>query len=837
MEIFRLEDNWTLRAIGEAVQVPDTIRQKTVPAAVPGCVHTALLDAGLIPDPYTGDAEEHLRWIGETDWEYRCTFEAPSRLLRNENIELVCEGLDTIASLELNDRLIGRCEDMHFEHVFDVASAITEGENTLRILFRAPLPYARAKAEELGELPRVNDLPPFNFIRKMACNFGWDWGPQLTTAGPWKPISLRGWGSARLQNVRPWVVLANAEDAQVDVLVDIDRAEAGWLGVTATLEAPDGQAFSHQVALREENAETFVRLDVHEPQLWWPRGYGEQPLYTLKVTLRDREGRRVLDEWVGRIGLRTVDLDTSEDDAGSRFALRVNGREIFCKGANWIPDDCFLDRACTPERYRAAIANAVDTEMNMLRVWGGGIFETDAFYDICDELGVMVWQDFLFACASYPEEQPFADLVEQEARFNVARLMPHPSLVLWNGCNENLWGYCDWGWKERGWVEGRTWGAGYYLELLPRIVAQVDPSRPYWPASPYSGQWKEDQDPEFHPNANPRGNTHIWHVWFGDDYSAYRQDEPRFCSEFGFQAPPTFATLSEALAADQLRRGSEGLAHRQRSGRGDERNDRHLEAWFNMPANFDDWHYLLQVNQARALTTGVEWFRSRQPRCMGTLYWQLNDCWPVTSWSAVDGAGRKKPLWYATRRFYADRLLTIQPGEGGLMLFAINDTDEPWSGEAVLWRTSFTGETLAESARQLEVPARSCLPVERLDSSLVEADDPTRELLVAEAAGARATWFFSRDKHLHYPEPELDAEVSPDEQGCRVTLKARTLVRDFCLQVDRLDPRAEASDQLITLLPGESREISIHSPSGVSWSAETLLTPPVGQCVNRFGAR
>lgn len=836
MDTFRLDENWTLQPAGDASQVPGPIRHRTIPATVPGCVHTALLAAELIPDPYVGFAEEDLRWIGETDWEYVCTFEAPPRFLRAEHIELVCEGLDTVASLELNDRLIGRCEDMHFEHVFDVADVLKEGENTLRVLFRAPLPYARRKAEQLGELPRVNNLPPFNFIRKMACNFGWDWGPQLTTSGPWKPIHLRAWDSARLETVRPWVVLADPEDAQLDVLVDVRRSQPGWLGVTATLEAPDGQAFSHQVALREDNAETFVRLDVHEPQLWWPRGYGEQPLYKLTVTLTDREGRRELDKWVGRVGLRTVDLDTSEDDAGSRFVLRVNGQEVFCKGANWIPDDCFLDRACTPERYRSAIANAVDAGMNMLRVWGGGIFETDAFYDICDELGIMVWQDFLFACAAYPEEQPFHGLVEQEVRHNVARLAPHPSLVIWNGCNENLWGYLDWGWRDSGALDDRTWGLGYYLDLLPSLVGQIDPSRPYWPASPYSGAWKPD-DPEFHPNADPRGNTHIWHVWFGDEYSAYRQHEPRFSSEFGFQAPPTFATLSEALPADQLRRGSDGLAHRQRSGQGDQRNDRHLEAWFQMPDTFDDWHYLLQLNQARALTTGVEWFRSRRPRCMGTLYWQLNDCWPVTSWAAVDGPGRKKPLWYASRRFYADRILTIQPGEGGLTLFAVNDTDEPWTGEAVLWRMDFAGDTLAETSHQLDIPPRSCLPVQRVENAVATPADASREMLVAEAAGTRATWFFAPDKELDYPEPGLDAEVVAEDDGCRCILRARTLVRDLCLQVDRLDPSAEASDQLMTLLPGESTEIRIRSDSGRAWTAEELLQSPVCQCANRFGAR
>ncbi|MFP4052358.1 MAG: glycoside hydrolase family 2 protein [Phycisphaerae bacterium] len=834
MDPLNLTENWTLKAVGDLADVPDSIRGRSVPATVPGCVHTALLSEGLIPDPYVGSAEKDLAWIGRTDWEYRCRFEVPAKLSRASRLDLVCEGLDTVAEVSLSGTPIGRSEDMHFPCVCDAAEAIREGENELVIVFRSAVEYARRQEQRLGTLPHSNTEVPHNFIRKMACNFSWDWGPELITAGPWRPIYLRAWEAARIDNVRPWVVFADADDAQIDVLLDVERAEPGWLRLSATLTDPQGQAFTQNVALREENCRTFVRLDVHDPQRWWPRGYGDQPLYELRVELTDREGRVVHDEWVGRVGLRTVDLDTGEDEVGRRMVIKVNGKQVFCRGANWIPGDCFLDRACTPERYRAAIGRAVDANMNMLRVWGGGIYETDAFYDICDELGVLVWQDYLFACAAYPEEEPFWTLVEQEARYNLARLMPHPSLVLWNGCNENLWGYLSWGWRDKGLCEGRTWGPGYYLDLLDEVTGEVDPSRPYWPASPYSGCWDPD-DPECFPNLAHKGNMHVWNVWFGDNYDGYRKHTPRFCSEFGFQAPATYATLARVLPEDQLHRGSPGLRQHQKSRRADDRNDRFVEEIFTSPEGFDDWHFLLQLNQARALTTGVEWFRSRQPICMGTLYWQLNDCWPALSWAAVDGDGRPKPLWYATRRFYAPRLLTVQPHRDGLELLAVNDSDEPWGGEVLVSRMRFGGRPLAEQALAIDLPPRTCDRLAMLEDTVGMPDNPGRELVVADAAGARALWFFAADKDLDYPAPDLEAALTRDPEAgeYRLAIKARSLVRDLCVLVDRLDPSAEASDQLLTLLPGESAEVTIRSEADLT--LQELTAPPVMQCANRFG--
>ncbi|HEV2296583.1 MAG TPA: glycoside hydrolase family 2 TIM barrel-domain containing protein [Tepidisphaeraceae bacterium] len=621
---------------------------------------------------------------------------------------------------------------------------------------------------------------------------------------------------------------------------------------------------------------------IYSPRLWWPKGHGEPFLYDVSVDATvPLPPKGVLavthSEWETRIGLRTVELDTAPDEIGAKFVLKVNGKPIFCKGFNWIPDDCFLDRACEPSRVRQRIQQAVDAGANMLRVWGGGIYETDEFNEICDEMGLLVWQDFLFACAMYPEGEPFKSEVEAEARYNVARLSAHPSLAIWNGCNENIWAYRDWGWKDSEEVKGRTWGLGYYLDLLPRIVKELDPSRPYWAASPWSGD--PDPDNGIHPNADTHGNMHVWRPWFHDDYASYRKFNPRFCSEFGFQGPATYASIASGVPEESRDFGSIEMRQRQKSGDrvrddGDRRNLRHLIRYFNLPGaqelldaldspdpkakvpycgaeplhpaktlpskvNFDDLHYLLQVNQARALTLGVEWFRSRQPRCMGTLYWQLNDCWPgATSWSCIDGDGRKKPLWYATRRFFADRLLTIQPDvDQSLALYAVNDTDSPMKVDeyAVLCSFDVHDGPFASQRIPFTVAPRSVHRVP-LDMQVTVPRDPSREFIYCGEDGQHTSWFFLPDAELKYPTPRFWSDLICIEDRGEYLLRivAETLMRDVCVFADRLDPDASVNDQLLTLDPG--KEVTFLIKSRKQLTLEQLTSPPVFRCVNPFGA-
>ncbi|MGP2438363.1 glycoside hydrolase family 2 protein [Streptomyces sp. JW3] len=779
-----LTEGWTLRH-------PDG----PLPAAVPGCVHTDLLAAGLLPDPFLGRNETEVAWVGRREWTYERALDAGSG---PEQTDLVFDGLDTAAEILLDGRPLGRTRNMHRSHRFDVTGL--SGRLTVR--FGSAYAEAEAVRGKVGERPAAY-AEPYQYVRKMACSFGWDWGPTLVTAGIWRPVRLEHWSTARLARVRPLVTVADGT-GDVELRVDVERTrveapltvEARVAGVTARADL-DG---SHGT----------VRLRVPDAQLWWPRGYGEQPLYDVELTLL--HGDVPLDVWRRRIGFRSVGLDTSADPHGTGFTLVVNGERLFARGVNWIPDDVFPSRI-TRERYRERLAQAAGAGVDLVRIWGGGIYESEDFYDACDELGLLVWQDFPFACAAYPEEQPLRGEVEAEARENVVRLMPHPSLVLWNGNNENLWGFRDWGWEPR--LAGDSWGEGYYLGLLPRVVAELDPTRPYTAGSPWSGSWDR------HPNDPAHGTHHSWEVWNRADYAAYRADVPRFVAEFGWQAPPAYATLRRALPGEPLAADSPGMLHHQKAEDGNGKLARGLARHFALPGAdaFDRWHYLTQVNQARAVAAGIEHWRAHWPVCAGTIVWQLNDCWPVTSWAAIDGDGREKPLYHELRRLYADRLLTLREGE----LSVVNQAAEEWTGTAVLRRMSVEGAELGRAEVPFAVARRA---VGRVPVPEELAPAGPKEFLVADAAGLRALRFPALDRDIPYVRPEFDVGLVPGG----VTVTARTLVRDLLLQADRLDPAARADRGLVTLLPGERVTIGVRGwetpDAGAARSALYCLEPP-----------
>ncbi len=866
-----LQDNWTVRATGDLAQVPARLRRVTIPARVPGCIHTDLLRAGLIPDPYRDFNEHKLQWIGETDWQYTLVFEANDELFKHERIDLVCDGLDTVATIELNGQHIAKTQNMFRGYRFDIRGALKRGSNELSITFASPIRYAEKMRDTLGARPYVGGRSgPFPFIRKMACSFGWDWGPALTTCGIWRGIRLEGWSGVRIRSLRPKVLHIGERTADVQFRCDVEfaTAQAGDVHLTASIGNTSANEFDgHGTYLKHDI--TTIRVKVKNPKPWWPAGHGSPCLYDSIIQLTDRKTGDALDIWSGGIGIRTIELDTSCDNTGRKFVVKVNGEPIFCKGFNWIPDDAFLDRANDPARLRARIQQAIDCGANMLRVWGGGIYETDQFYDICDELGVLVWQDFPFACAMYPEEEPFWSEVEAEARYNVARLAHHPSLALYNGCNENIWAYREWGWGPQ--VQDQSWGKNYYFDLLPRVVKEVDPSKPYWAGSPWSGDF--DVDHGVPPNAETHGNMHIWEVYFRRDYPDYRTITPRFVSEFGYQSPATYSSIAGVLKPEDRDFGSPAMRDRQRHGNaatddGDRKNLRWMSLHFNangldelmknlepiepekvivppsgqtvlqparvLPsrANFDDVHYLLQLNHARAMQTAVEWFRARQPVCMGTLYWQFNDHWPAaTSCSAVDGDGRLKPLWYATRKFYASELLTIQPEPNGVLhLNRINDRDVSNSRRVRVTRRRFDGSILAE--QEVELPGGK-ISRAALDPAITTAQDPSQEVIIAGDVPARAMWFFDVDKKLRYPEPRFGAHLVKTQTGYDFTIRADSFLRDIVLNVDRIDPDAVASEQIVTLFPRESFTFSIRTKK--PFAKQALSRSPVFQCVNRFG--
>ena len=878
-----LHDGWTLHLTPGQAPVPGLPEEVSaaaaaegpgVPATVPGTVHTDLLAADLIGDPYLDDAERRLAWVGQAGWTYRRALGATEAGAQDghDRLDLVLGGLDTVATVAMDGAVVARTADMHRSHRIDVSGGLREA-GVLSVTFESPVRAADAASVALGVRPHVN-THPYNAVRKMACSYGWDWGPDLATSGIWRGQPyLHAWSTARLAAVRP---LATVDDVtgehptgRLAVHVDVERSGAPGsdraLAVEANLHPLGaGEPLVARVHLEPGATTAVVEVEVPDVALWWPVGHGGQPRYHLQVVLdvdpedgateRWSDGAPVrdvltsgLDVWQGFVGFRTVVFDTSVDTEpsgphgvlGSRATLVVNGRPIFVRGVNWIPDDAFPHRVGRA-RYAARADQALDAGANLLRIWGGGIFESDDLYDLCDERGLMVVQDFLFACAAYSEEEPLRSQVEAEVRENVARLAPHPALVLWSGCNENLWGHEDWGWKAR--LDGRTWGEGYYYDLLPRVVAELDPHRPYLPGSPFSSAEPVSAG-GVHPNDGDHGTVHLWEQWNALDHTTYRDHTPRFAAEWGWQGPPTMATLRRSISDVPLTPVSPGMLVHQKAISGNDKLTDGLVPRFRVPDAMDDWHWATSLNQARAVTTGVEHFRSLSPHCSGSIYWQLNDCWPVTSWAVVDGDGRAKPAFFALRHAHADRLLTIQPRPGGLTLVVVNDTAEAFDGQVAVTREGFDGNVAAKAVLDVSVEARTTVEVvlpgdvatpERAEAELVVARAPDERGERAGRRGARALWFFAEDRDTACARQEdaLTATVHPTGDGYRVDLAASALVRDVAVLADRLDPAATVDEMLLTLLAGE--DASIHVTTAATLEPAALASREVLRSANQL---
>lgn len=804
-----LRDGWTVRATRGPV--PSGLELGAVPATVPGSVHTDLLAAGIIPDPYLDSNEHVLAWIGACDWEYRTTFAWSAE--GHDRHELVLEGVDTVATVTVNGVEVGRTANMHRSYRLDVAAALREGDNELVVAFTSPISYANQQALELGIRPQSGNAHPFYAMRKMACSFGWDWGIATATSGLWKPARLESWSTARLAAVRTEALLPDGatEGARGVVRVSADVERVADVPLTLTVAVGDATT---TVDVPAGATSATADVELASVELWWPRTHGAQPLSDVDVTLA-ADGT-VVDAAHRRVGFRTITLDMTPDEHGTSFTFVVNGEPVWIRGANWIPDDAFPHRV-TRERYAARVGQAVDMNMNLLRIWGGGLYETEDFYDACDVQGLLVWQDFPFACAAYPEEEPLRSEVEAEARENVARLAHRASLALWNGSNENIWGFHDWAWQPR--LAGASWGLGYYTELLPAIVAELSPGTGYTPSSPWSGSL------DLHPNDVQHGSMHSWEAWNRRPMSAYLEDVPRFMAEYGWQAPPTWATLTRSIHDEPMSPESPGMVTHQKAADGNNKLWYGLLPHFELPQDMDAWHWAMQLNQARALRTGIGHLRSHAPVCMGSVVWQINDCWPVTSWAAVDGDGRPKPLAYELAHQHADRLVTIQPREDGLVVAVHDDSPEPWSGDLVLQRVSYDGDVLASATVPVEVAARGIVVVP-VPADVATAGDAAFELVTATLGDVRGVRFLAepRDSRLaSEPGLTVDATVAegPDGFVTTVTITPDVVVHDLALLVDKVHPDARVDDMLVTLLPGETATFRVTSPVAVDAAALT----------------
>ncbi|MEJ5223565.1 MAG: sugar-binding domain-containing protein, partial [Anaerolineales bacterium] len=674
MKTQSLDGAWQFRQAGT---------DEWLPASVPGGVHTDLLSLGKIPDPFVGDNELGVMWVAESDWEYCRTFSVDSALLEQPNLHLVCDGLDTVADVYLNDVYLGYAENMFRRWVWDVKPHLKVGENEVRIYFTSPVRFVTEKQAQLP-LTGGGDIPGGPHLRKAPSQWGWDWGPKLPPIGIWRGIRLEGF-AARLTDVHVRQRVAG-DRATISVGVEVSAPRGAEAEMTAevTVTGPGGETFHTRetVLYPGEGLPPFANLslEIPHPQLWWPNGYGGQPLYTVAVRLM--RGQAVLDQRTYTVGLRTIELRQQPDQWGREFVFYVNGVRLFAKGSNWIPADSFPTRV-TPARLEGLIRDAAAVHMNMLRVWGGGFYPDDVFFDLCDRYGLLVWHDFMFACGIYPADAGFFENVRAEVTENVRRIRHHACLALWCGNNEMEQGWCDWGWNKPDDPINQRLKEGYdrmFHHMLPELLKAEDPDRPYIPSSATSFTPFDD------PNGRAQGDCHYWEVWHGrKPFTAYRETFPRFMSEFGFQSLPPLATIAAYAEPQDWNMTSYIMEHHQRSWVGNGLMLSQMTETFRMPRDFDALVYLSLVLQAEGIRYGVEHWRRNRNRVSGTLIWQLDDSWPVASWSSIDYFGRWKALHYAARRFYAPLLLSVAEYGRTMKVHLTSDLTLP-TDAVVRWR-------------------------------------------------------------------------------------------------------------------------------------------------------
>jgi beta-mannosidase len=720
-------------------------------AAVPGCVHADLYANGLVRDPFFGATEEELRPLENEDWEYRKIFRIGSGRLSGGRVDLVFEGLDTYAAVYLNDSLLLEADNMFRGWSVPCAGVLREGRNELVVRFRSPV---RAVAKRWEELPCELPGGPRVLTRKAAYHYGWDWSPRFPTCGIWRPVYLLAWEGARIAGFA--VAQESLTDERAALAAEFEIEADDTTSVSLFVAVDGSPAAAVETRLEPGLNTRRIEFSIASPELWWTNGLGRQRLYRVRGEVR---GKGIgIDRADARVGLRTVELVEEPDAAGRSFYFKLNGVPLYMKGANWVPLDSFHGRA-SRERYEYLVASAAEARMNMLRVWGGGVYEDDAFYDLCDEYGILVWQDFMFACAMYPGDRPFLRSVEREAADNVKRLRGHPCVALWCGNNESDEGWRNWGWQRQhgiGPADSARIRRDYeklFHELLPAVVAEHDPGRPYVPSSPRFGRAD--------PRSLAEGDCHYWGVWHdGEPFETYRDKVPRFMSEFGFQSFPAFPSVERFIGPRDLHMDSEAVLAHQKHPRGNEIIRAYMDERYRAPADFRGFTYVSQLLQAEGVRTGIEAGRRAMPYCMGSLFWQLNDCWPAVSWSAVDYDGVPKALYYASRGAYAPVLVSPVVEDGTIRVWIVSDLHERIDAELDIEIMDFAGDLVWARRVDAVVPPRSSAAYFEapLDRALGGRDEREvfldAELVSGEGRVARNSLYFALPGDLDLPPVE-----------------------------------------------------------------------------------
>ena len=814
-----ISENWTFK---------NNIDSVWLEASVPGDVHTDLLKNGLIEDPFYRLNEHDLQWIDKTDWEYKTEFDLSQKDLNSHSLALEFQGIDTYSSIYLNDSLIGTTDNMFIGKTVDIKNFAKLGKNKLYIKLFSPInkgvklhdslgyDISSFNGNDLAEIGKVEGNKRVSvFTRKAPYHFGWDWGPRLVTSGIWQPINIKTWNYFNIEDlyIRQISLDENASlvaEIELESYLEIDE-------MISEIYVDNKKVSTDLVYINKGTNKIEIPFTIKDYELWWPNGMGNQNMYDVKVKLQSNNNFVTSSK---RVGLREINLVTSQDSVGNNFYFEVNKKPVFMKGVNYIPQDIFLNRV-SDDKYEELLESAVDANMNMIRVWGGGIYENEIFYNLCDEKGLLVWQDFMFACAMYPGDEDFLKSVEQEAKYNVKRLRGHPSIALWCGNNEVRSAWKNWGWEkdvmenqspEIASVISKAYDDVFH-KILPEVVNNLDTSTAYWPSSPgstFSGGTE----------SYTSGDAHYWGVWWGkEDFESYNQKVPRFMSEFGFQSFPEFSSVDKYTNESDYSIYSEVMKSHQRSSIGNSTIEDYMLRHYNKPKSFKGYLYVSQILQAYGMSIGMESHRRNKGYSMGSLYWQLNDCWPVASWSSIDYFGKWKALHYSTKKAFQPVLINFLKTDSEIELHIISDLLESKEVDLNLKVLSFSGEVLYELNKSYLLQQNSTMKAESLSIDWLNKNfDPNSSLLVAslfseEIEISNNNYYLSEFKDIKLTKPLIEYEIDELINTFEVSLKSKNLVKNVFVDIASSQ---NFSDNYFDMIPGKEYKISINKEESLT---------------------
>ena len=772
----------------------------TYRATIPGTVHTDLVKNGLIADPFYGSNEKEVQWVENETWVYETTINLQEKQANQESLSLLFEGLDTYAKVYLNNQLILEADNMFRRWEMPVKSILKLGNNQLKIVFEPAVAKAKALASTLPyTLPGDERV----FVRKAPYQFGWDWGPRLVSCGIWKNVWLKAESGPKLKNIQVRQISLSDTLAELEVIAHFNNPKGEKLVLSGQI-----RDVKERITLQNDSVGR-LQFKLKNPKKWWTKELGEAHLYQVKIDLNNRI--TTLDSRTETVGLRTIELIQKPDSVGSSFYFKLNGVPLYMKGSNLIPPESFMPKA-NKTTYEALLSKAQDQGINMLRVWGGGVYLDDDFYSLCDEKGILVWQDFMFAGGMYPGDVAFQKNVAQEIKEQVIRLRNHPSLAIWCGNNELEEGWNNWGWQKQYAYSDSDSAKIYqdytklFKEAIPKILGEFDGSRPYHPSSPTNGWGRKE--------SLTSGDLHYWGVWWGmEPFEKYQEKIGRFVSEFGFQSMPELSSIQKFIPENEQTLFSPSLKIHQKHPTGYETIKSYMERDYEVPKNLNDFAYVSQLLQARGMKLAIEAQRAAKPYCMGSLYWQLNDCWPVSSWSAIDYYGAPKALHYAVKKAFKPVLISVKQELEGFKTTLVSDLLKPISGRLEMEVLDFSGKMLQRSTQTVYLEANGTLTVPIMPISYIKGLDPSNTLIryrlvEGEQEVANQIQYLAKPKELNLQNPELKLRKLNEHS---VEIRCSYLAKDVCITL----PGALPSDNYFDLVPGEKKIIQLDFQSKV----------------------